>query len=53
MIIGKDKMDDDIIVKIDLEGESSEEDKTLAPLVGMCYFSLSEHFRHKCENVVI
>jgi len=36
MIVGKDKMDDDIIVKIDGDISSDEHD-ALKPLEGMCY----------------
>ena len=50
-VIGKDKMDDDIVVNDDSSSNSLE--IKLKPLEGMCYVSLSDHFRSKCESVLI
>ena len=46
----KDKMGDDIV---EMDNLSSKEDENLAPLEGMCYESLCEHYRVHCTNVEI
>lgn len=61
MYLGKDKMDDDIIVKINPDLPSDEEDDKEAAKAGdegkalepMSYADLSEHFRKECPFVKV